>query len=58
MTLREDRGLGVWGVSDEEIARIAEENAVVTADVMYENHRNRSPEHLVATQNDDWLVVF
>lgn len=55
--LTEDRGLGFFRVSDEQIQTIAEQNAVVDADIEYKQSDPDSADHVTATQDGDWLVV-
>lgn len=56
--LANDYGLGLFGVSESDIADIAEENAIVQATVEYEDADTQEPEHVTATENGDWLIVL
>lgn len=55
--LSQEFGLGIFGVSQEDIDTIAEENAIVEATVEYEDGSTENPQHLTATENGDWLIV-
>lgn len=57
-TLAEDYSLGLAGVSESDIAAIAEGNAIVEASVEYDNGDSQSPRHVTATESGDWLIVF
>lgn len=54
----EEYGLGVFGVSDEDIESIAEENAIVNASVEYAEAEAEEVEHVTATEDGDWLLIF
>jgi len=53
-----DRGLTSTNLSEGEIETIAEENALVEASVEYEDAEDVTQQHLTATADGDWLIVF
>ena len=57
-TLIDDRGLESSSLSEDEIEAIAEENALVETSVEYEDAQGGTQEHLTATTDGDWLIVF
>lgn len=50
-------GLGFFGVSEDDLSTIAEENAVVEAEIEYEEAESQTQSHLTATEGGDWLIV-
>lgn len=51
-------GLSFFGASQEAIESFAEENAVVSVEVEYEDADTQNQEHLTATEGGDWQIVL
>lgn len=51
-------GLSFFGTSQEAIDSFAEENAVVTAEIEFEEAETQTQEHLTATEGGDWQLVL
>jgi hypothetical protein len=54
--LTQNYGIGFF-VSETDIPGIVEENAIVEANVEYDNGDTARAEHVTATENGDWLIV-
>lgn len=57
-TLIDERDLGSSSLSQGEIEAIAEENALVEASPEYEDAQGQTQQHLTATTDEEWLIVF
>ena len=58
-TLTTERNLEMTDLSEGEIGAIAEENAIVEASLEYtDEQQGQTQQHLTATENGDWLIVF
>lgn len=51
-------GLSFFGTSQETIESFAEENAVVSAEIEFEEAETQTQEHLTATEDGDWQLVL
>lgn len=51
-------GLSFFGASEEAMNAFADENAVVTASVEYEEAEGNEQEHLTATEDGEWQMVL
>ena len=58
-TLNQEFGLSrTYNFSEDEVATIAEENAIVEGEVSYDNGDNQQIRHITATEDGDWVIVL
>lgn len=58
-TLNQEFGLSrIYDFSEDDIATIAEENAIVEGEASYDNGDNQQIKHITATEGGDWVIVI
>jgi hypothetical protein len=57
-TLNNEFSLSFFNVSEDDVATIAEENAIVEGQISYDNGDEQQVQHITAPENGDWLLVL
>ncbi|MFT4946497.1 MAG: hypothetical protein ACI8TL_000733 [Natronomonas sp.] len=56
--LNNQYGLSFFDVSEDDVAAVAEENAIVEGQLSYDNGDDQQVQHITATEGGDWLLVL